>query len=63
MTILNDSRPYTIQVEVIVERKLQGKYVEVGMDKSLSTKTAKDIYKRLIEGRGRRNMIDDFRAF
>lgn len=63
VVIMGDRRPYDILVQVYLERKVRGSWVEVGLDEDLSMEFAKEINRELIESRENRNVIDDFRAF
>lgn len=63
VVIMGDRRPYDILVQVYLERKVRGTWVEVGLDEGLSQEFAKEINRELIESRENRNVIDDFRAF
>ena len=61
--ILGDRRPYKVRVAVYIERKKNAGFVFAGYDKGLALTKAKELKARLTEGLGKRNMIDDFRAF
>lgn len=63
IVIMGDRRPYDILVQVYLERKIRGSWVEVGLDEGLSEIFSKEINRELIESRENRNVIDDFRAF
>lgn len=63
IVIMGDRRPYDILVQVYLEHKVRGGWVEVGLDEVLSQEFAKEINRELIESRENRNVIDDFRAF
>ena len=63
IVIMGDRRPYDILVQVYLERKVRGNWVEVGLDEDLSRDFSREISRELIESRENRNVIDDFRAF
>jgi len=63
IVIVNDRRPYRVHVQAYEERKVGGEWVELDIDERLSTDIAREIHRELIESRGKRNVIDDFRAF
>jgi hypothetical protein len=63
VVIDGDRRPYSILVQVYVQRRVGKNFVEEGLDETLSTVFAKEINRELIESRENRNVIDDFRAF
>ena len=64
--ILGARRPYTIQVEVQLERRKKGskkKYDKLGRDESLEKQVVKRIKEALANRPADINIIDDFRAF
>lgn len=61
--ILGDRRPYDIEIRVIKEKKTNGKYQQVGLDRGLSQKLVEELKAKLSESLENRNIIDDFRAF
>lgn len=63
VVVLGDRRPYNIVVGVRVERKDDEGYYLVGTDEKLSKNLALEIQGILVQSRGGRNVIDDFRAF
>ena len=63
IVIMGDRRPYDILVQVYLERKVRGNWVEVGLDEDLSRDFSRELSRELIESRENRNVIDDFRAF
>jgi len=62
-TIMGDRRPYQILVEVMVEKKEDSEYVEVGEDPEIAEKLAQELAVALTKSREDRNAIDSFRAF
>ena len=69
VVVLGDSRPYTIEVEVHIERGkfnrgyLVGEYQFVRYDKSLAQKLLRQILTDVEHGDQDKNFIDDFRSF
>lgn len=63
VVILGDRRPYDIEVMVYVEKKEKGQFVQQSTDISLARKKLKIIRQKLNESLGKRNVIDDFKAF
>lgn len=63
IVIVGDQRPYRILVQVYEERKINGEWVELDIDESLSREFAREIHRELIQSLDNRNVIDDFRAF
>ena len=63
ISILGDRRPYKIEVVVVKEKRVASGYEMVRHDQRIAKALLKRIQKRLDESRGKRNVIDDFRAF
>lgn len=63
VTILGSSRPYSLSVEVMREKKSGGDYRSEGRDKSLTKQLTERLRRALADRREDRNVIDDFRAF
>ena len=64
VSILGDRRPYEVVVIVSMERKVSNfDYAVVKQDQRLAKKILNHIRDQLVKGRGKRNVIDDFRAF
>ncbi len=61
--ILGDRRPYKVLLDVIIEERVEGKYVVTGRDKRSARQFAEAISKKLTQSREDRNVIDDFRPF
>lgn len=61
--ILGDRRPYDIEIRVIKEKRVNGKFQQVGLDKGMSLKLVEELKAKLNESLENRNIIDDFRAF
>ena len=63
VVVLGERRPYDVELEVVVERREEGRYVEIGNDMLEAKKLGKNLKIKLNQGREDRNVIDDFRAF
>lgn len=64
ISILGDRRPYDVQVEVFIEKKVAAKKYElIGEDIKLADKLSKKIKAMLNQSRENKNMIDDFRPY
>lgn len=64
ISILGDRRPYTIQVQVILERRTSsGEYSFVKYDTAQARVLSRRIQSALHKRREDRNIIDDFRIF
>jgi uncharacterized lipoprotein YmbA len=63
VTILGDRRPYDIRITIVVEKKINGRFVEYSKDKRLAQRIGEELRNRLIESLEKRNVIDDFRVF
>lgn len=62
--IIGDRRPYSISVQVVVEKRTgEGHYTQDRADERLARVISRRIQKALHERREDRNIIDDFRAF
>ena len=74
-TILGDRRPYSIELEVVVEEDesdtepkkdddfIEGKFVKVGSDKGLAKHLREKLANYLARLERNKNLIDDFRPF
>lgn len=68
-SVLGDSRPYELKIQVIFEKRESSedaviqKYGHVGYDTRQAQSLAKKIIKKLSKGREGANFIDDFRVF
>lgn len=63
-SILGDRRPYTVEVQVRLERRSgRGAYSEVGTSKELAKVLYKSFRKNLDERLEERNVIDDYNVF
>jgi len=64
VTVLGDRRPYDIQVEVLVEGRVEnGQFELVDRDDGRAAVLAEKIRVALNQSRDTRNVIDDFRSF
>jgi len=69
VTILGDERPYTLEVEVVIERgkvikgQTDANYTFERYDKRLANRLLKDIFNGLHQALRERNVIDDFQPF
>ena len=64
ITVLGDRRPYDIQVEVLVEGRVEnGQFELVDRDDGRAAILAEKIRVALNQSRDTRNVIDDFRSF
>lgn len=64
VTVLGDRRPFDIQIEVIVEKKLSdGNFEAYTTDDALANEIGEKIKKALHQSLDKRNILDDFRAF
>lgn len=64
IVVLGDRRPYTIEVEVITEkRETGGQYDHFKYDEGLARVISRRIEKQLYQRREDRNIVDDFRIF
>ena len=64
VTILGDRRPYDVQVEVLIEARVEdGRFELVDRDDGRAAVVAEKIRVALNQSRDNRNVIDDFRSF
>lgn len=63
VTILGDRRPFDIRVQVYVERKTREGFENIGQSDGLAEAWAQRVREAMYEGRDKRNVIDDFKAF
>lgn len=63
ITIVGDRRPYSIRIQAYVERKAPAGFENVGQSDAIANSWGRRIREALYEGRDRRNVIDDFKAF
>jgi hypothetical protein len=61
--ILGAGRPYELIVQVISEKKQNGEYREIGLDKRRSKELAKRLEDFLAKSREDTNFVDDWRPF
>ena len=64
VTILGDRRPYDVQVEVLIEARVEdGRFELADRDDGRAAVVAEKIRVALNQSRDNRNVIDDFRSF
>ena len=56
-------RPYDIDVQVILEEKIEGEFEDVGLDETKSQTLANKLREHLNQSRSKRNVVDDFKPF
>lgn len=61
--ILGDRRPYNIDIQIVIEEKIEGEYEVVGYDNKIANDLKNELDTRLHQSLENRNIIDDFRAF
>jgi hypothetical protein len=62
-TIIGERRPYEVRINTVVERRINGKYEEVGEDENITKKLVSEFQSALAQSREEKNVIDDFRSF
>jgi hypothetical protein len=62
-TIIGERRPYEVRINTIVERRINGKYEEIGEDDGMTQKLVSEFQSALAQSREEKNVIDDFRSF
>lgn len=63
VTVIGDRRPYDVRIQVYVERRNRTFYERIGQNDFLAKEWAVKLRDMLHEGREKRNVIDDFKAF
>lgn len=64
LIILGDRRPYTIQVQHVIEERNKGEgYVIKGYDDVIARQTLRKVLQFLVNRPDREDFIDDFKAF
>ncbi len=64
LLILNDRRPYTIQIQYVIEERLSdGGYSIKGYDEAAANKVMKRLLEFLVNRPDREDFIDEFKAF
>jgi hypothetical protein len=64
LRILGERRPYTLQVQYVIEkRNSKGVYIVTDYDLAKAESILKDLIKYLVTRPGREDFIDDFRPF
>lgn len=64
LLILGDRRPYTIQVQYVIEERNKGEgYVNRGYDDAIARQTLRKVLEFLVNRPDREDFIDDFKAF
>lgn len=63
VTILGDRRPFDIRIQAYVEKRTQYGFENLGQSDAMAEVWAQKVRETLYEGRDKRNVIDDFKAF